>query len=604
MPTPVAAARPSRPDMAVRIGVTGARRIEPAALPRVAAGVAAALAHVKAQLARLAATPRAAAVYQAGAPRMRIVSPLAEGSDRLVAEAGLGLGASLLAPLPFAAAEYENDFPATVAAFRSLAAQAAVVELDGARGLAEEAESYAAAGHFTVRNSDLVIAIWDGLPERGRGGTAEIVRFALREGVPVWWIDAAGLAPARFIATAAHLHAPALAPAGETALAALARHLEQTLLPPDLPAAEREGVMGRAVHHARRIGAREDSPLADYLAERAPSPNPCWAAHARLMQSLAPRAAGQGPQLAAPAAAPELYWQAQYTAADRCSIAYGDRYRSSYVLIALLAVAALVLGAAGEVPGIAGRVLLGLEVAVIAAIGLLVVLNLVYRWHERWISYRLLAELCRKQIALSTLGRSLPVADVAGLAPDGEAELPREAWVAWYFAACLRAAPVPAGSFAALKPRARDMARSLVAEQIHYHTERRARNKRAGHRIAAWGEAFFLATFILALLKVAAVWDDAAMMIHWDRLAGILVSAVSAAFVGIRAYSEFSLLAQQSAHMLRILANAGAELDAIPLDAPLASRDLGHALSALATAMMQDIGGWAQLFRAKTLEAA
>jgi hypothetical protein len=45
-----------------------------------------------------------------------------------------------------------------------------------------------------VDSSDVVIAIWDGEPGNGRGGTAEIYDYARRRGVPVVWINA--LSPA------------------------------------------------------------------------------------------------------------------------------------------------------------------------------------------------------------------------------------------------------------------------------------------------------------------------------------------------------------------------------------------------------------------------
>ena len=42
---------------------------------------------------------------------------------------------------------------------------------------------------------------------------------------------------------------------------------------------------------------------------------------------------------------------------------------------------------------------------------------------------------------------------------------------------------------------------------------------------------------------------------------------------------------------------------AVELDQPLASRDLGRIMQELAISMMQDVGGWMQLFRIKALEA-
>ena len=39
-------------------------------------------------------------------------------------------------------------------------------------------EAYEQAGRYIVEHSDVLLAVWDGLPARGRGGTAEIVAWA------------------------------------------------------------------------------------------------------------------------------------------------------------------------------------------------------------------------------------------------------------------------------------------------------------------------------------------------------------------------------------------------------------------------------------------
>jgi hypothetical protein len=56
--------------------------------------------------------------------------------------------------------------------------------------------------------------------------------------------------------------------------------------------------------------------------------------------------------------------------------------------------------------------------------------------------------------------------------------------------------------------------------------------------------------------------------------------------------------------MRREMEQAGKNLEEIDTTAPLAARDLGRALYALSLLMLQDVGGWARLFRMKTLEAA
>ena len=50
-------------------------------------------------------------------------------------------------------------------------------------------EAYAQAGQYIVDNCDLLIALWDGKPAAGQGGTAEIVEYAREKQCPLFWIN-------------------------------------------------------------------------------------------------------------------------------------------------------------------------------------------------------------------------------------------------------------------------------------------------------------------------------------------------------------------------------------------------------------------------------
>jgi hypothetical protein len=135
-------------------------------------------------------------------PVLRLVSPLAEGADRIAADAGHELGYRLLAALPFSQAEYEHDFDAASRVeFRRLLARAraedGVVELAGTRGDADAA--YLAVGEYVVWNSDVMVAIWDRARLKHRGGTGAIVRLALESGLCVLWISPAAPDTARLL---------------------------------------------------------------------------------------------------------------------------------------------------------------------------------------------------------------------------------------------------------------------------------------------------------------------------------------------------------------------------------------------------------------------
>lgn len=128
---------------------------------------------------------------QGPAVRPRLVSALAEGADRHLADLALADGYTLHAVLPFLKAQYAADFgtPASVHEFERLLLRAwSVLELPGDR--AEGDRAYEAAGHAVLEQSDVLIAVWDGAPSRGRGGTAAMVVEAWRRRVPVLHLSA------------------------------------------------------------------------------------------------------------------------------------------------------------------------------------------------------------------------------------------------------------------------------------------------------------------------------------------------------------------------------------------------------------------------------
>ncbi|WP_255948017.1 hypothetical protein [Streptomyces odontomachi] len=162
---------------ATRVGITGHRTIPAAAFPHVRAGLIAALT--------VAGRP-------AGAHRrpLEALSSLAIGADQMFAEIALAHGARLTAVLP--SADYERTFATDERVlFRKLLDRThRQVVLDYAEACDE---AYYEAGTYIADHSDLVLAVWDGHPARGRGGTGEIVGYARRRGTPVSVIWRAGV---------------------------------------------------------------------------------------------------------------------------------------------------------------------------------------------------------------------------------------------------------------------------------------------------------------------------------------------------------------------------------------------------------------------------
>ena len=124
-------------------------------------------------------------------PRLQFVSPIADGADQIAAEVALELGFELSAVLPFERDEYRRDMTTDESRKRYdalLAKSRCVLELPGDR--AHEVDGYVMAGRATVAHCDILLAVWDGLVPRGRGGTGEVVQFAISRGTPVAHIPA------------------------------------------------------------------------------------------------------------------------------------------------------------------------------------------------------------------------------------------------------------------------------------------------------------------------------------------------------------------------------------------------------------------------------
>jgi len=177
-----------RPRMALRVGVTGHRKLDVTYALR--ARVRDVLQMLQAATAEILVVARS--FYAEGPPLFRAVSSLAEGADRLFAEEALSLGFELDCPLPFSQAEYEKDFPTreSVEEFRGLLSRATgrVLELDGPTRAEERSGAYESVGRSVLDRSEMLVAIWDGEPAKGAGGTGHIVEIAQRKRTPILWI--------------------------------------------------------------------------------------------------------------------------------------------------------------------------------------------------------------------------------------------------------------------------------------------------------------------------------------------------------------------------------------------------------------------------------
>lgn len=117
---------------------------------------------------------------------MIAISSLAIGSDQLLASLVMDRGGQLYAVIPFEG--YERTFsPSSLDTYHRMLSNAALVEVLHASGTDEDA--YLAAGKKIVELADLMLAVWNGRPAKGKGGTADIVGYAIEKKIPLVHIN-------------------------------------------------------------------------------------------------------------------------------------------------------------------------------------------------------------------------------------------------------------------------------------------------------------------------------------------------------------------------------------------------------------------------------
>jgi len=111
------------------------------------------------------------------------VTCLARGADQIFARVVLELGGSVAVVLPAADYRERKVKPDNTAEFDELIARADVVHTMSSAE--SNREAYLAASEHVMAQVDLMVAVWDGTPPDGAGGTGDVVRAARERGVPV-----------------------------------------------------------------------------------------------------------------------------------------------------------------------------------------------------------------------------------------------------------------------------------------------------------------------------------------------------------------------------------------------------------------------------------
>jgi hypothetical protein len=111
------------------------------------------------------------------------MSCLARGADTIFAETLIDVGGELIAVLPSGDYRAKKVKPDHAIAFDRLVESAAQVEVMSYETAGRDA--YQAANNYLLERATELLAVWDGQPGSGRGGTAEFVVRAKASGLPV-----------------------------------------------------------------------------------------------------------------------------------------------------------------------------------------------------------------------------------------------------------------------------------------------------------------------------------------------------------------------------------------------------------------------------------
>jgi hypothetical protein len=597
---------PPRPRACLRIGVTG-HRIGAKLSEGQVAGVRATIDTLLSELRTLgtAAVMRDAWAFDEQKLALSVVSPLAEGADRIVAEAGLAAGMSLRVILPFCRDDYRTDFESQTSkeAFDALMGRAeAVMELDGKRDAA--ARAYEAAGLLMLANTDIVITIWDQAPADGIGGTALIVERAIADGVPVILVD-----PARPGTPSILWRKDTVLPAARAGVESLARRpIEETLgdvvslilAPPTDPTqrnalkmlyAEREHNWNIGISYPVLLFLLGLRPLR-WSDLRTPTRKPDAAKRWRdyLLGHL-------NDEALRPLDTDTLF--NAYSFLDHLSVRYAQIYRSAYVFNFAASAFAVLLALLGVLMSLEVKAwLVACEIAIILSILLVLRAGGKRQWHRRWLEYRRLAETLRHIRLLA------PTASAARLERPGNRAGRVYGWVSWYARAVEREVPIPniatnEDYLAAI----RDAVRTAEIEgQIAYNLRNAHVMHEAGERLHIAGTILFGATLVICVaFLIVYIMDPhheiAEKTREWAVFLTALLPAVGAAISGIRAQADFQTVADRSSETARNL---------IALDKALADEKLQFALLSdriekVVDVLMADNTEWHVMFSTRPL---
>jgi hypothetical protein len=490
--------------------------------------------------------------------RLTVVSSLAEGADRLVAEEVLRIpGSQLVCVLPVPRNElhvYKGDFESRESKeeFQCLYERAwyriypKPGTLRRATPEATRNAGYLWAGRQVLYQCDVLIALWDGQPPRGEGGTADLI-YRMRE-------HDARLSDAR----------PSLANDGglfngDRAPGARVLPAEQPLVfdtagplrifvptngnhepetDDDAPYDTAAGVIksrlasdlnGLSEFNSTKIGDAEWRRAREQTAnELAAAEYQSWPRIKTLFEQITP---------------PMIRADQSAMSAHRWFIAF------SYALFLSTAVATIIAALQAIVfPGI-WELTIGEAVLLIASVG---IVALERRWknHERWLAYRFLAERLRSACYLLAVGVKLEREFAVTGTPENPAQ---NAWIGRALISFLAEQDTTQAPNEPLETLSKLVRVHWVEGQISYFESASRKQLRYHHRVQTALYAALGITIAAAVVHTLRLWPFHSTETQTLIMLAIGLPAVAGALTGIRGLREFRRHSLRYARMANVL---------------------------------------------------
>jgi hypothetical protein len=444
------------------------------------------------------------------------VSALAEGSDRLVVELILAEpGSRLEVTLPLSEADYIKDFEDVDSKkqFKTLLKRASKRWRVPSAGSREEA--YELAGRDVVDRSDAMIALWDGEPARGRGGTAAIVAYARECGVPLIWVKVCDN--------------PTMIRELGTAKASMIREAVRKLQEFNLPV-----IPPRDFNLRVRM---ECDRLTPEVADDEHDPLYLCATNA-------------------------LKWLIPYfVRADILAVRLQRQFRALSTAMFAMAAAAVTVVAIQEniLPML--NWIVAFEVILLLCLLVIPLINRRWQLHDRWISYRFLAERLRSVYFLALAGTGDRRSRSARLAYLSDSS---EVWIERALAEVISGRPKIKTGLVGVTSLRGYLSKRWIGEQISYHEEAALLQRKWDVRLLRATAVLFGVTLVAAFVHMLGIGEHGTSRSAWAVgliVLSLSVPAIGAAGHGISTQRQFRRHAQRYTRMVGLLTQLQEQMD-------------------------------------------